>query len=468
MRNLQTVKCGNVERKTFAEIKEIQEIPYLVEVQKNSYEAFIEEGIGEVLEDFSPITDFGDHYELYFLDHNLNGMPKYTEKECRERDVTYAVPLEVNVRLVNKVTGDVIDQKVFMGDLPKMTDSGSFIINGAERVVVSQLVRSPGVYNAYKQDKSGKKLYGTTVMPNRGAWLEFEQDSQGVLWVHVDRTRKIAATTLLRALGFGSDEALIDIFGKTEMITATLEKDSTKTEKDGLFELYRRLRPGELPTEDAVKQHLKNLFFDPRRYDVAKVGRYKFNKRLCLANRIEGTTCAEDVINEDGEVLAVAGEVITSEQAFNIQNSGINVVAIKVEDGSTHKIIANNTVNFNAVTGARAKSFGLLETVYYPNLKFSKEIYEMTKTMAVEDVAEATRTQINDLYYVEDLSAERLAEEKPEDKKNEEAEALRKQLKEKEDELKKLQDQNASRDLGKPENEKSHEEKFKEALRNIY
>ena len=428
MRNLQTVKCGNVERKSFAQIKEIQPIPYLVEVQKDSYDAFIEEGIGEVLEDFSPITDFGDHYELYFLDHNLKGSPKYTEKECRDRDATYAVPLEVKVRLNNKVTGEIIEQDVFMGELPKMTDSGSFIINGAERVVVSQLVRSPGVYNTYKQDKSGKKLYETTVMPNRGAWLEFEQDSQGVLWVHVDRTRKIAATTLLRALGFGSDEAFIDLFGNSAMISATLEKDNTHSESEGLFELYRRLRPGELPTEDAVKQHLKNLFFDSRRYDVAKVGRYKFNKRLCLANRIAGTILAEDVISEDGEIVAKAGTTVTEELAFDIQNSGVNTVCVKLEDGAVHKIIANNTVNFNAVSGARAKSFGLLETVYYPNLKFSREVFEMTKTMAVEDVAEAMRIQINDLYYVEDLSAERLAEEKPEDKKNEE---IRKELRRK-------------------------------------
>ena len=428
MRNLQTVKCGNVERKSFAQIKEIQPIPYLVEVQKDSYDAFIEEGIGEVLEEFSPITDFGDHYELYFLDHNLKGSPKYTEKECRDRDATYAVPLEVKVRLNNKVTGEIIEQDVFMGELPKMTDSGSFIINGAVRVVVSQLVRSPGVYNTYKQDKSGKKLYETTVMPNRGAWLEFEQDSQGVLWVHVDRTRKIAATTLLRALGFGSDEAFKDLFGDSAMISATLEKDGTHSESEGLFELYRRLRPGELPTEDAVKQHLKNLFFDSRRYDIAKVGRYKFNKRLCLANRIAGTILAEDVINEDGEVIANAGATVSEELAFDIQNSGVNVVSVKLEDGKVHKIIANNTVNFNALTGARAKSFGLLETVNYPNLKFSKEVYEMAKTTAVEDVAEAMRTQINDLYYVEDLSPERLAEEKPEDKKNEE---IRKELRRK-------------------------------------
>ena len=229
MRNLQTIKCGNVERKTFAKIKEVQPMPYLVEVQKDSYDAFIEEGISEVFEDFSPITDNADHYELYFLDHNLNGAPKYDEKECRDRDATYAVPLEVKVRLVNKVTGEVIDQNVFMGDLPKMTDSGSFIINGAERVIVSQLVRSPGVYNGFEQDKSGKKLYSTTVMPNRGAWLEYEQDSQGVLWVHVDRTRKIAATTLLRALGFGSDTAIKEIFEDDPIVNATMEKDSAKS-----------------------------------------------------------------------------------------------------------------------------------------------------------------------------------------------------------------------------------------------
>jgi len=420
MRNMQTVKCGNVERKSFASIKEVQPIPYLVEAQKDSYEQFIEEGIGEVLEDFSPITDFADHYELYFLDHNLSGKSKYSEKECRDRDATYAVPLEVKVRLNNKVTGEIIDQNVFMGELPKMTDSGSFIINGAERVVVSQLVRSPGVYNGFVQDKSGKKLFSTTVMPNRGAWLEFEQDSQGVLWVHVDRTRKIAATTLLRALGFGTNESILGVFGNDAMINATLEKDTAKTESEGLFELYRRLRPGELPTEEAVKQHLKNLFFDSRRYDLARVGRYKFNKRLCIANRAVGQTAFADIINEDGEILVKANEVINEEQAIAIQNSGINAVDVIGADGNKRTIIANNVVNFEAVLGVKARPFGLLETVYYPNVRFSREVADMCKTMAIEDVAEAVRTQINDLYYVEDLSAERLAEKKPEDKKNEE------------------------------------------------
>ena len=421
MRNMQTVKCGNVERKSFAKIREVQPIPYLVEAQKDSYEQFIQEGIGEVLEDFSPITDFADHYELYFLDHNLSGKSKYSEKECRDRDATYAVPLEVKVRLNNKVTGEIIDQDVFMGELPKMTDSGSFIINGAERVVVSQLVRSPGVYNGFEQDKSGKKLFSTTVMPNRGAWLEFEQDSQGVLWVHVDRTRKIAATTLLRALGFGTNESILGVFGNDAMINATLEKDTAKNESEGLFELYRRLRPGELPTEEAIKQHLKNLFFDSRRYDLARVGRYKFNKRLCIANRIVGQIACDDIVNDDGELLVKAGEVINEAQAIAVQNSGINAVDVKGADGNRRRVISNNVVNFEAVLGVKARPFGLLETVYYPNVKFSREIADMCKTMAVDDVAEAVRTQINDLYYVEDLSAERLEEGKPEDKKNEEA-----------------------------------------------
>ncbi len=424
MRKLQTVKCGNVERKSFARSQEIQPIPYLVEVQKDSYNAFIEEGIGDVFEDFSPITDFADHYELYFLEHNLDGEPKYSIKECRDRDATYAVPLEVKVRLNNKVTGEIIDQNVFMGDMPKMTESGSFIINGAERVVVSQLVRSPGVYNAFVQDKSGKKLYNTTIMPNRGAWLDFEQDSQGVLTVKVDRTRKITATTLLRALGFGSNASIFEIFENNEIIANTVKKDEDNgitCEHKGLIELYKRLRPGEMPTEDAVKQYIKNNFFEPRRYDLAKVGRYKYNKKLCLANRIAGLTCAEDVISADGEVLATAGDVFTEEQASLIQNSGINSVYVTTEKGEKHKIIANNVADFKVISGVKAKPFGLIDTVYYPNFVFAKEIYELSKTVAVEDIAEQYKVQINDLYYVEELSEERLAEERPEDQKNFEA-----------------------------------------------
>ena len=227
-RILPEIQFGKVTRKTFSKINEAIELPYLVRIQKDSYDAFIKEGIGEVLEDFSPITDFSDHFELYFLDYNLDGKPKYDEKECRDRDATYAIPLHVTVRLINKVTDEVIDREIFMGDFPLMTDNGSFIINGAERVIVSQLVRSPGVYNGLEVDKAGKRLFNTTVIPSRGAWLEFEQDSQNVLWVHVDRTRKITATVLLRALGFGSDDALVSLFDGNAMVTDTIAKDTAK------------------------------------------------------------------------------------------------------------------------------------------------------------------------------------------------------------------------------------------------
>ena len=314
-RKLSDIECGKIKRKTFSKINEAIELPYLVKLQKDSYDAFIKEGISEVLEDYSPITDFSDRFELYFLDHSLEGTPKYDEKECRDRDATFALPLRVKVRLVNKVTDSVLDQEVFMGDLPLMTDNGSFIINGAERAIVSQLVRSPGVYNKMDVDKSGRKLFGTTVMPSRGAWLEFEQDSSGILWVHVDRTRKLTGTVLLRALGFGSDDALNELFEGDKMIAETCAKDTAKSESDGLIELYRRLRPGEVPTEEAVKQHLKNLFFDARRYDLARVGRYKFNKRLRLGVRIEGLVSAEDVVSADGELLASKGQVISKDVA---------------------------------------------------------------------------------------------------------------------------------------------------------
>ena len=420
-RNLTEVQYGKVKRKSFSKIKEAIDIPYLVEVQKDSYEAFIKEGISEVLEDFSPITDYSDHFELYFLDHTLSGTPKYDEKECRDRDATYALPLRVKVRLVNKVTDEIIDAEVFMGDLPLMTENGSFIINGAERVIVSQLVRSPGVYNGKQMDKSGKAIFDTTVIPNRGAWLEYEQDATGALWVHVDRTRKLTATVLLRALGFGTDEELNDLFANNAMITATIEKDTSKSTSEGMYELYRRLKPGEIPTEEAVKQHLRNTFFDPRRYDLAKVGRYKFNKRLRLANRIVGLTAYENVISEDGEVLATEGQVIDKETAKAIQNAGINYFYAKLADGSKHKIVANNVVDYDSVAdfaSVNNRVFGLLDTVYYPTVVFSKKVYLATKEASVEEVAETFKDEINAIFYVEEkVGAD---EEKPEEKKNEE------------------------------------------------
>ena len=419
-RNLPEIQCGKIKRKTFSKIKEAIEIPYLVEIQKDSYDSFIREGISEVFEDFSPITDYSDHFELYFLDHSLEGTPKYGEKECRERDATFALPLRVKVRLVNKVTDEVIDQEVFMGDLPLMTDNGSFIINGAERVIVSQLVRSPGVYNGREVDKSGRKIYDTTVMPSRGAWLEFEQDAQNVLWVHVDRTRKLTATVLLRALGFGSDASLSELFDNDPMILDTIQKDTAKSESDGMIELYRRLRPGEIPTEDAVKQHLRNLFFDPRRYDLAKVGRYKFNKTLRLSARIVGQTLADAVVSADGEVLGEVGAVVTKEMAKAMELAGVNEVYVAVEEGKKHKIIANNIVDFNDYTGLDARKFGILRAVYYPTLVFSREIYEATKRAGVEEVAEEFRKRINELFYLEDKPETAEGEEKPEDKKNDE------------------------------------------------
>ena len=421
--NLPIQKFGKTERRKFGKINEAIEIPDLVEIQKNSYRTFIEEGIGEVFEDFSPITDYSDHFELYFLSHEFGTKPKYDEKECRNRDATYALPLRVKVRLVNKVKEEVIDQEVFMGDFPLMTDNGSFIINGAERVIVSQLVRSPGAYNESEKDKSGREMYKTTVIPNRGAWLEFEQDSQGVMWVHVDRKRKICATVLLRALGFGSDVAITDIFGDDKMIAATIEKDTAKSEQDGLIELYRRLRPGEVPTDDSVRQHLHNLFFDPRRYDVVKVGRYKFNKKLNVAYRLPGCISADDLFNpETGELIVAKGEKISEKKAFEIQDAGINEVYVLVSDERAgemrHKVIGNNTVNFSAVSDKNPKSLGLLSTIYYPNFKFSEEIAAAAEHDDAETVAENFRDRINAAYFTEETK--KTDDEKQEERKNRE------------------------------------------------
>ena len=420
-------KYGKNERRKFGSINEVIDIPDLVEIQKDSYNAFIQEGISEVFEDFSPITDYSDHFELYFLEHRFGDKPKYDEKECRTRDATYALPLRVKVRLVNKVKNEVLDQEVFMGDLPLMTENGAFIINGAERVIVSQLVRSPGVYNSSAKDKTGKEMFSTTVMPNRGAWLELEQDAQDTLYVRVDRKKKLCITVLLRALGFGSNRAIEDLFPGDKIIASTLQKDTTKSEADGLIELYRRLRPGEVPTEDSVRTHLFNLFFDPRRYDVSKVGRYKYNKKLCLSYRLPGCKVADAIVNpETGEVLAEAGEKISEAKAREIQNAGINEIYVLVDDAEEgeirHKIIANNTVEFSSISDvslkARAKDFGLLPMVHYPNYKFSQLIAEECNSLTVEEVAEKYTDDINALYYTVEKAEE--ADEKPEEKKNRE------------------------------------------------
>lgn len=419
--NLPVHKYGKTERRKFGKINEVIDIPDLVEIQKSSYDTFVNEGIAEVFEDFSPITDYSDHYELYFLNHWFDEKPKYDEKECRSRDATYALPMHVTVRLVNKLKDEVIDQPVFMGELPLMTDSGSFIINGAERVIVSQLVRSPGVYNAMEMGKTGKPMYATTVIPNRGAWLEFEQDAHNCLWVHVDRKRKIYATVLLRALGFGSDKSLSDLFAGDKMIEDTIAKDTTKSESDGLVELYRRLRPGEVPTEASVRTHLYNLFFDPRRYDVVKVGRYKFNKKLNIAFRLVGCKLAEDVFSaETGELIAHEGDVVTEEQAIAIRDAGVNEVFVSVNDPELgaikHKMIGNNTVDFTAVSGKNRKTFGLLPMIYYPNFAFAKQLAEECRSKTCEEVADIYLDKINAVYNETEVPESDF--EKPEEKKN--------------------------------------------------
>jgi DNA-directed RNA polymerase subunit beta len=359
---------------SFGKIKPTLEIPYLIEVQKNSYDDFVARGMREVFDDFSPITDYSGKMELEFLEHTLEGDCKYSVKECKDRDATYTTPLKVKVRLTIKETGKMSESMVYMGDFPRMTDSGTFIINGAERVVVSQLVRSPGVYTTSSEKNAG---YDTTVIPGRGAWLEFEQDISSVtnavtLSVRVDRTRKVTATMLLRALGFGTNEEIAALFDSDEVIMATAQKDGdVNTTEAAKVEVYRKLKPGEMPTQSGVEAHLHNIFFDARRYDLSRVGRYKFNKTLSLANRIKGLTAAEDVVSPDGEILAEAGEVFSMEKAWQIQNAGVNAVRVAFGDkkGKPLKIIGNNTVNLKAFIGVDPKEWGVSELVYYPFLK---------------------------------------------------------------------------------------------------
>ena len=357
------IKLGKNKRMSFSRIPEKLELPNLIEVQKDSYEWFVREGLREVFRDISPITDYTGGLILEFLDYSLKDDPKYTIAECKERDATYAAPLRVKIRLINKETGEVKEQEIFMGDFPLMTDSGTFIINGAERVVVSQLVRSPGVYYGMKYDKFGKKLFDTTVIPNRGAWIEYETDSQDIFYAKIDRTRKIPVTSLLRALGIVTDAEMLELFDNDEKILATLQKDPVKTQDEALIELYKRLRPGDLPTVDSARNLLEAMFFDPRRYEMARVGRYKYNKKLALATRIMKHTAAEDIKNDE-QVFVKAGEVINRETAFEIQNAGINVVYLDVE-GKKVKVIGNNTVDISKYVDVDLSELGVKGYVNY-------------------------------------------------------------------------------------------------------
>ena len=347
---IKEVKYEKASRKDFAKVGDYIEMPNLIKVQKDSYDWFIEEGLGEVLKDISPIEDYSGNLVLEFFDYYMEEKTKYSVEEAKERDATYSTRLHVKVRLINRETGEIKEQEIYLGDFPLMTDSGTFVINGAERVVVSQLVRSPGCYYGEEFDtKTGKRTYNSTVMPLRGAWLEYETDGNDIFWVRVDRTRKVPVTTLLRAIGIATDSQIIDLFGEEEMLKATINKDTIKDQDEALIEIYKKLRPGELPTVDAARNLFNGLFYDNKRYDLAKVGRYKFNQKLSLSTRIKDKISANDIIDsETGEVFVQAGEIISEEVAEEIQDSGINIVDIMVGDKKV-RIIGNSTCNIHKV-----------------------------------------------------------------------------------------------------------------------
>ncbi len=362
------VQMGTRKRMSFSRINEVLDMPDLIEVQKNSYKRFVEEDLREVLDDISPITDYTEKLVLEFVDYSIDfDHPKYSVEECKERDVNYCAPLKVLVRLINKETGEVKEQPVFMGDFPLMTEQGTFIINGAERVIVSQLVRSPGVYYTRSIDKLGKNLYSAQVIPNRGAWLEYETDSSEVLHVKIDRQRKVYITALLRALGYGTNAEIIELMGEEERLMNTLDKDTTKSVEDGLIEIYKRQRPGEPPTEESARSLLNALFFD-RRYDLARVGRYKFNKKLSLAARIAGQISADDVIDPaTGEIIVETGKRISAEAAERIENTGVRGIFVTAEDKRI-KVLGNLFVDARHFLSFNPEEAGLNERVHYPTL----------------------------------------------------------------------------------------------------
>ena len=366
MKDVKHEKCV---RKTFAKIGDSIEMPNFIKVQKDSYEWFIKEGLGEVLRDISPIEDYSGNLVLEFFDYYMEDKTKYTLEETKERDTTYSSRLHVKVRLINRETGEIKEQEIYLGDFPIMTDSGTFVINGAERVIVSQLVRSPGCYYASDFDKTGKKIFTSTVMPIRGAWIEYETDSNDVFYARVDRTRRLPVTTLLRAIGILTDDQMMELFGEDEKISATLQKDPVKTQDDALIEIYKKLRPGELPSVDAARSLFNSLFFDERRYDLAKVGRYKFNKKLSLATRITNQIAFDDIVDtETGEVFVTKDTVITAEMARQIQDSGINIVNVKVDDKKV-RIIGNGTVDIHNVVDIDLSDLEIKEEVNYEVLK---------------------------------------------------------------------------------------------------
>ncbi|MDO5018186.1 MAG: DNA-directed RNA polymerase subunit beta [Lagierella massiliensis] len=384
---------GTTERVTYSRIQKVQDLPNLIAVQKDSYNWFLEEGLREVFDDVSPISDYAGSLVLEFVDYYLEETPKYSQQEAKDRDANYSCPLKVKIRLINKDTGEVKEQEVFMGDFPMMTDSGTFIINGAERVIVSQLVRSPGVYFAQEIDKSGNKLFSSTVIPNRGAWLEYDTDSNGVISVRIDRTRKLPVTTLLRALIYPTDDEIIEALGDTKELKATLEKEVSNTREEAILEIYRKLKPSDPASLESAEPLLNNLFFDPRRYDLAKVGRYKYNEKLSLVNRITGHYLADDVVNEEtGEILGSAGDFISPELAREIENSGIYYLDIMSENERV-RVISNRFVSLDSF--GLDMDFSVLrlsEKVYYPKMKEILEEYETD-----EEIYNAIKESVNEL-----------------------------------------------------------------------
>ena len=390
---IRPIKSGKSFRMSYSRQKEVLEMPNLIEIQVDSYKWFLESGLKEVFDDISPITDYSGKLSLEFVDFTLcEDDVKYSIEECKERDATYAAPLKVKVRLHNKENDEINEHEIFMGDLPLMTATGTFVINGAERVIVSQLVRSPGIYYAIAHDKLGKKLYSSTVIPNRGAWLEYETDSNDIFYVRVDRTRKVPITVLIRALGYGTNAEIIDLFGEEPKILASLTKDTSESYQEGLLELYKKIRPGEPLAVDSAESLITSMFFDPRRYDLAKVGRYKFNKKLLLRNRICGQVLAEDVVDEStGEILAEAGTEVDKALADKIQNAGVPFVWIQTEQRNV-KVLSNMMVDLGEWVDFDPESAGVTELVYYPVLQ---KILE--ENASEEDIKDAIHKNIHEL-----------------------------------------------------------------------
>ena len=392
MVNVKPVQLGKNVRMSFAKIKEVLDMPNLIEVQKNSYKWFLEEGLKEVFHDVASITDYTGNLVLDFIDYRIDEKAKYTVEECKERDATYAAPLRVRASLLNKETGEVKEQDIFMGDFPIMTDRGTFIINGAERVIVSQLVRSPGVYFDMAFDKTGKKLFSSTIIPNRGAWLEYETDVNDVFYVRIDKNRKLPVTTFIRALGLGTDFQITEFFGEEELLTATMAKDNTKNTEEALLEVYRKLRPGEPPTVESAQSHLDALFFDARRYDISRVGRYKYNKKLSLFPRVVGKQAAQMVVNPmTGEVMVQPDEVITAQKAKELCRAGVDTVYVNV-NGKTVKVLSNGMVDIRDFVSFDCEEYGINEMVRFSILR---DILDNAKDE--EELREAIKARVNEL-----------------------------------------------------------------------